>query len=427
MSIPELKVLNHNNENNRTLQNIAPNNIKEDILYFKDDILKDLKKIEYKLNSKVYEQSSIWKDKLENFNLKLEAMTEKISSLGCKISTNISLKEKVDELNHFKNKFQENLITQDIRIDSIINDLKNAINKYDSILLDSVIYSGIIGVNAKFKTFHEFIDFVLLNISQLNIFKEKNNLDLKSYRKKIESLTQNLKIQIESINKNNMEFNNNQIKEAEKRTQIFFDEYNSKLMQIRMENNQYGQTLEEKANLLIDNYKKMEKLKIDIEDRIKYEVNKIGDISESLSVKFDNYQNEFNSIKKRFIVLSEFIKNNKFQNNEIKNITNKLKFNKKANNLIEKENQEIFKQKIEEDINESNNNIKLCKSIQINSPDVSISKHNLSGDVILNEICEDKNKLTEKQNISYINNLSIVKEIQLIITSEINNIILVLI
>ena len=42
MSIPEIKVQNNNNESNRTLQ--TPNNIKEDILYFKDDILKDLKK-----------------------------------------------------------------------------------------------------------------------------------------------------------------------------------------------------------------------------------------------------------------------------------------------------------------------------------------------------------------------------------------------
>ena len=100
---------------------------------------------------------------------------------------------------------------QGVRIDTIMKDLKNAINiifkinflfniykinKYDNILLESAIYSRIIGINARFKTFHEFmnnkiIDFVLINISQLNTFKEKNNMDFKAYKKKIETLSQN--------------------------------------------------------------------------------------------------------------------------------------------------------------------------------------------------------------------------------------------
>ena len=62
----------------------------------------------------------------------------------------------------------------------------------------------------------ELIDFVLININQLNTFKEKNNLDFKTYKKKIETLSQNLKVQIESINKNNMEYNNRGLQETEK-------------------------------------------------------------------------------------------------------------------------------------------------------------------------------------------------------------------
>ena len=65
-----------------------------------------------------------------------------------------------------------------------------------------------------------------------------------------------------------------------------------------MENNQYGQNLEEKADLLNENFKKIEKLKIDMEEKVKYEINKIIDISDNFCLKFDNYQNEFNTIKK---------------------------------------------------------------------------------------------------------------------------------
>ena len=184
-----------------------------------------------------------------------------------------------------------------------------------------------------------------------------------------------------------------------------------------MENNQYGKLLEEKANLLNENYKNVEKMKNDLEEKVKYEINKIGDISEKFCLRFDNYQQEFNSIKKRFIALSEFIKNNKFQSSEAKNLSNKLKFNKKSNDLLDKENQELFSQKIEEEIESE-----IKKKKNLNNSDVPLLKQYIHGDVNLRELCEDRKKIlrkrnSEKSNISIIatNNLNICKEIELII------------
>ena len=413
MDTSDSKILINNIENIKSIDILSsPKNIKEDILYFKDDILKDIKKFENRLNIKCEGQSTMLKDKLDKYDLKMEAMTQKISSLGNKISINISLKEKVEELYNFKNKMQGDIMTQDIRIDSIIKDLKNAINKYDNILLESVIYSGIIGVNAKFKNFHELIDFILFNLNQLNSFKEKNSMDLKSYKKTIEALSQNLKIQIQSINRNNMEYNNRGQKEAEKKMNNFFDEYNSKLMQVRFENNQYGKLLEEKANLLNENYKNIEKMKIDMEEKVKYEINKIGDISENFCSRFDNYQHEFNNIKKRFIVLSEFIKNNKFQTNESKILSKKLKFNKKSNDLLDKENQELFSQKIEDE-NESEKK----KKKKLSNTNVPLLKQYIQGDVNLKELCEDRKKILRKRN-SEIFNVSFIQKSNLKICKE---------
>ena len=195
-----------------------------------------------------------------------------------------------------------------------------------------------------------------------------------------------------------------------------------------MENNQYGKNLEEKANLLNENFKIIEKLKIDMEEKIKYEINKIGDVSENFCSRFDNYQNEFNNIKKRFIVLSEFIKNNKFQNSDTKNLANKLKFNKKSNDLLNKENQEIFEQKIEE-IDELNNKQKRRNS-KITTPAIPLLKQYIHGDVNLKELCEDRKRLIRKKSISslpiYNGNISskninsISKEIDFVINQEKN-------
>ena len=385
MNSSEIKKIN-NNDNNKPIGNLSLINLKEDILFFKNDILKDLKILETKLNMKFEGQSSLIKDNLNKYDAKMESITGKISTLGSQILTNTSLKEKVDELYEFKKNIKDNFLMQDIKIDSLMKDLNNAINRYDNILLESVIYSSIIGPNGKFKNFHELIDFILLNINQLNNYKEKNNFDLKSYKKKMETVSQNLKVQIESINKNGRDYTNKCIRELENKLNSFIDESNSKIMQVRMENNEYGKNLEEKATSLEENYKNVEKLKSDLEEKIKYEINKLADISENL-------QKEFSAIKKRFILLSDFIKNNKFQTNDKKNIVNQLKFNKKANNLIEQENPEKFNQEIKDinsddskiSLNNNNNNVENC--------DVPLLKNYINGDVDLKELCQDRKKL----------------------------------
>ena len=163
------------------------NNSKEDILYFKDEILKDLKKIEIKMGQKFDSQSLNTKTKLDEYDIKFAEMTQKINNLASQIATNISLKEKVDEIYGFKAKIQQDIMVHEIKEETTARDLKNAINKYDAILLDSVLYTGVIGLGCKFSTFHDFIDFTLNTLNQLNLSKEKTVIDIKSMKKKYDT------------------------------------------------------------------------------------------------------------------------------------------------------------------------------------------------------------------------------------------------
>ena len=59
-------------------------------------------------------------------------------------------------------------------------------NKIDNVINESILYNDIIGPkpNCKFKNFHSFIDYIILNITQLNNFKEKSNsTDFKTFFK----------------------------------------------------------------------------------------------------------------------------------------------------------------------------------------------------------------------------------------------------
>ena len=78
-----------------------------------------------------------------------------------------------------------------------------------------MIAEGFIGENCQFKTYPELIWFILDNITQLNNFKEKNIIDLKSYKNKLESLLITFRTQIDNIMKTMTQFTNKSINESE--------------------------------------------------------------------------------------------------------------------------------------------------------------------------------------------------------------------
>ena len=315
------------------------NNSKEDILYFKDEILKDLKKIEIKMGQKFDSQSLNTKTKLDEYDIKFAAMTQKINNLASQIETNISLKEKVDEIYGFKTKIQQDIMVHEIKEETTARDLKNAINKYDAILLDSVLYTGVIGLGCKFSTFHDFIDFTLNTLNQLNLAKEKTVIDIKSMKKKYDNTLENLKTQIETNNKSIKEVNKKVLNVLEQRMKIIEEDNVKKFMDVKMDNNKYAVELLDKAEKLNESYKNMEKMKLEIEEKIKYEVNRVVNMPSEFNKKFTKIKDELDAIKIEFLELSEFVKNHKFETRGSENEDSKdgsKRHNKKDGNKMPK-------------------------------------------------------------------------------------------
>ena len=170
--------------------------IKKELLYFKNDVLKDFKQIEINLNTKYNENSIFYNNKIKEFDEKLNLIFSKMSKIEEVISLDNILNEKVDKLYEFKEKIKEKLISEEIKLESLNKDLHNIIYKYDNMLSKSILYPGIIGNLCKFKTFHDFIDYVINQINILTQFKDKNILDLQSYKKKLEILFDSFNLQI---------------------------------------------------------------------------------------------------------------------------------------------------------------------------------------------------------------------------------------
>ena len=293
------------------------NNAKEDIIYFKDEVLRDVKKFEAKINQKIDSQTITNTKKLEEYDIKMAVMTQKISEFENKLSSNISLIKKVEELSNFKIKTEQDAMVQEVRIETIENDLKNAINKYDAILLESVIYSGVIGKGAKFNTFHELIDFLLNSISNLNLAKEKSIIDIKSIKKKYDSIIEVIKSQINSNSKTIKEVNKKLTEHFENKFKLLEEDITGKFVELRMTNNKYANELKDRADKLTEIYKQMEKLREDIEKKVKSEIDRIINIPGEVNQTLNAFQDDMENINNQFLELSEFVKNYKFDAKKI--------------------------------------------------------------------------------------------------------------
>ena len=291
-------------------------NLKDDLLYFKNDILKDMKSIDSKLSKKYDKQNETINEKIVNYQENFNNINIKFAELSSKILNNNNYFEKIDKLNEFKIKTEDALITQNLIIKENTKKLNNAINKYDRQISDSVEYTGIIGLNCRYPTFHDFIDYVLSNISQFSSFKDKNILDFKNYKKKLENLIQAFKMQADSVIQTCKQYTDSCIKylEEEKMKQIL-NNYDEKLFQLRLENSKTGIELEGKISEINLQFQKMLELRNELSGKFDSEVENIKNYNRMSEIKFSNYQKEFKLIKNRFTTLSEFIKDVRFRVN----------------------------------------------------------------------------------------------------------------
>ena len=170
-----------NEENNKftktqEMQNLTENNllvveprnytsksIKEELIYFKNDILKDIKEQITKLNSKYIKRLNEFEDKLEVTEKKSDICYQKMSIISEGIINQNSYQQRFSELEKFQSKASETIMNSDFKIKNLDNLLHDTISKYDKIILDSILYPGIIGKKSEFQTFHDLIDFLLIN------------------------------------------------------------------------------------------------------------------------------------------------------------------------------------------------------------------------------------------------------------------------
>ena len=364
---------------------------------FKDEILAYLRARDYfymeKLNN-IKTQSdknernfeTLNEYSMKNFNSLITAQTEVQSKL-----------EKLNIYDTFVNKANDKLISHEIRINCLREDLSKNAQKYDKIYLDNLEVPGYIGRCSKYPNCKVFFTELIKEVDKLNNYREKNTMDLCTYKERLENIIKTF----QSLVENN---NDSQIKYItqlnEKTIKDILETIEEKINNVRMDNSSFSKNLINKTTELNQLYDQMNKIKEyvtkEFNEKSENFINKINEINKS----FDLYKIEYGAIRQKFLELSDFMKNGKFS----KTFSNF--YGKKEVNIMSKRLAKDNKETIEAKDVKLLNNMEDIEKLDYKSERVNTNKFNNSNN---NNNVNDTNKnnvldrMSKSQNNFHIN------------------------
>lgn len=163
---------------------------KNDLLYFKNDILKDIKDTISKLNQKNETKNLVNKDDFAIIEKRLTKLEEKFPHLIEEKVVQYMINEKVSKLEANMSKFREKMMSLEIEIGNITKKIGEMTYKYDKLIEEEILNPRIIGPKNKFRNFRELTDFLLTNITKVGHDLELEKVDIQVFKEKMDNRLQ---------------------------------------------------------------------------------------------------------------------------------------------------------------------------------------------------------------------------------------------
>ena len=303
-----------------------------ELKYFKDDIMNYFKQKfeEYstKLNENIIKISKIEK----NF----EEMTENINTNYNKIiKTQATMQSELDKLKNydsFSKNVKDKLISHEVRLNNVREDLTKATQKYDKIYLDNLELPGFIGRCAKYKNCQIFFEDVIKNLATLNLFREKNIIDLKSYKEKLENIIKSFHILVDNNNQSHLKYINSQNEKNITDCKNMMKILEEKIRDVKVDNAKYSMDIMKKTEEMHKKWDKIDKIKEEIFSEFNIKNDELKKLNDDTIEKFNEFKKEYKIIRDKFFELADFIKDIRFQKN-IKNIYSQILYRKNIKSI----------------------------------------------------------------------------------------------
>ena len=282
---------------------------------FKDSILSLLK-----------ERDKIYMDKLIEYKKKAEKIKKEFDNTNnisnSKFSTIIDnqaqMSSRLDQLHNYEtfvSKTNDKLISHEVRLNNMREDFTNATQKYDRIYLDNLELPGFIGRCAKYKNCQIFFLEVIQDLAKLNKYREKNIIDLKMYKEKLETIISSMNTILDNNNASQIKYINDTKDQILKDCNSMFDILRENMKEIRVDNSKYAIDLITQSMDLTKRWEKIEKIRDDLNEKFNYSVNKYQMLTDDTIKTFNEFKSEYGIIRRKFMELAEFIKDVRFRKN----------------------------------------------------------------------------------------------------------------
>ena len=394
-----------NNKDNIT--NKDKKSIKDDIMFFKEEILKHMSSLEKSFETQKEEIRSKINGKFILYDETLAKLNNNFNELKKKVEMNDYIKEQMDILDNFKNDIKKSTAEDNIKLVMLEKDVNNNFYRIDKLLNSSIIYPRIIGFNSKFKTFHEYIDYTLNQITSFDMFKNKMEMDLNSFKSKIDKMIQSLKYKIECSISDSHQIVKNGVKENE----LILKEYiNGKIFDLQLKDTELEQKINKYLQDITENLNSyQEKMKL-FDEKIEEKMNLNSFYEEKISVykSIEEYKKEEEEIIKRINILEQFKETQEKNLLQTKSLERKIFRNYSGLNIYPGNNQEFDLLDLNEGGKITNNENVLNQ--EINETNV---QQNLEGNNIINSENENKNNKGNNTNIINSPNLNNENKIKL--------------
>lgn len=350
---------------NKNIDDNLAKTVRDDLLIFKNETLKEIKLSEKSLLEKYRNTEFSVAEKIQNFEKQIKQFNDKIIEILAFIDSIKDAKNSIDTLLAYKTKSENSIFDLDLKLKSLDKDCHDSIYNISNILKDSVIYPGIIGSAAKFKNFHDLVDYILSYIAKSKQFNEKIQKDVTTNRIRQDNNIEKIKASYDDIASKTKALIVNEIISIEEKNNSFFKLYDEKFQNIRVDNEKYGISVKN-TEQLVNNFKAQMH---DIENTKNELLVKFNDINE----KSKQHNKEITTIKEKYHSLANYIKNMKFvkrenSQNDIKNDGNTDRENLLSilnnNDEISSSNKELIKIKLKK--NESGLKAYISGKININ-------------------------------------------------------------
>ena len=362
-----------------------------DLIYFKNQTLKDLKEIEANILSKVKAKTDQYDTKFTQMETKINIYSTKITELSQSINSEKNNVEKIDKLYEFKSSSEYKTSKLETRLKEISENFSEEIHSMKKIINESINYPGVIGPKSKFNDFRAFIDYLIKSISSINVFKDKMSaFDIQSYKTNLDKIIKSYKTEFDRY----MSSSKNLVSD----TFVVFDNKVAALFKT------FEDKLENEKNLLQKNIDEMNININSLKNELIYKIGIHDDENEkkflNLNSKYDKYYSDIDLIHKKLEETDDNIKKI-FNDYDDKIKEQENKFSSKLNNLLSALNYTN---------NSSTNFLNNYKSIETSNPlrdfgsVKSKIKNYIEGDISLNNTLSNRDiRIIKRQNTPAIN------------------------